>query len=382
MDRVGLGAGHEAGRIAVALEQRCELLLRDAGEDRGVGDLVAVEVQDGQHRPVAGGVQELVRVPAGRQRPGLGLAVADDHADEQVGVVERRSVGMDECVTELPALVDRSGRLGGHVAGHSPREGELAEQAPQALLVAAHVGIDLAVGALEVDVREHSRTPVAGPGDEDRVQVPRADDAVHVGIEEVQPGGRAPVPEQAGLDVLDAAGARAGAGCRAGRSARPRGSWPRASRRSAVAAPRRPAARERQGPPARGRGSASRHFGGGSWCRGFGLREGSETGAWGARDRVDNPVYRMLAAATQPARRLAMFRNALVGVDGSPFGRDAVALASRLLADGGQPDARPRPPGSPASAARGHSRDSWTRSARPPRSCCWRSVSRPASRPS
>jgi nucleotide-binding universal stress UspA family protein len=29
-----------------------------------------------------------------------------------------------------------------------------------------------------------------------------------------------------------------------------------------------------------------------------------------------------------------MFKNALVGVDGSPFGRDAVALASRLLADG------------------------------------------------
>jgi len=31
-----------------------------------------------------------------------------------------------------------------------------------------------------------------------------------------------------------------------------------------------------------------------------------------------------------------MFENALVGVDGSPFGRDAVALASRLLADGGR----------------------------------------------
>ena len=39
-----------------------------------------------------------------------------------------------------------------------------------------------------------------------------------------------------------------------------------------------------------------------------------------------------------------MFKNALVGVDGSPFGRDAVALASRLLADGGTPDAGARPP--------------------------------------
>ena len=52
--------------------------LGDAREDRRVGDLVAVEVQDRQHGAVACRVEELVRVPAGRQRPGLRLAVADD----------------------------------------------------------------------------------------------------------------------------------------------------------------------------------------------------------------------------------------------------------------------------------------------------------------
>ena len=31
-----------------------------------------------------------------------------------------------------------------------------------------------------------------------------------------------------------------------------------------------------------------------------------------------------------------MFNNVLVGVDGSSFGQDAVALAGRLLADGGR----------------------------------------------
>jgi hypothetical protein len=44
---------------------------------------------------------------------------------------------------------------------------------------------------------------VTGPGDEDRVQVACDDRAVHVGVEQVQAGGRAPVPEQPRLDVLE-----------------------------------------------------------------------------------------------------------------------------------------------------------------------------------
>ena len=81
---------------------------RDAREEAGVGDLVAVQVQDRQHRAVARRVEELVRVPAGGERAGLGLAVADDAGDDQVGVVERGAVGVRQRVAELAALVDRA----------------------------------------------------------------------------------------------------------------------------------------------------------------------------------------------------------------------------------------------------------------------------------
>ncbi len=37
-----------------------------------------------------------------------------------------------------------------------------------------------------------------------------------------------------------------------------------------------------------------------------------------------------------------MFQNVLVGVDGRPNGRDAIALASRLIAPRRKADARPR----------------------------------------
>ncbi len=73
---------------------------------------------------------------------------------------------------------------------------------------------------------------VAGPGDVDRVEVARADHAVQVRVEEVQPGVVPQWPSSRGLTCSGAA-ARAAAGCRAGRSGRPRGSSPRASRRAA-----------------------------------------------------------------------------------------------------------------------------------------------------
>ena len=194
----------EVGLVAVADEQRAQLVVRDAREHGRVGDLVAVEVQDRQHRAVARRVDELVGVPARRQRPGLGLAVADDAADEQVGVVEGRSVGVDQRVAQLAALVDRARRLGRDVAGDAAGEGELAEQPPQALLVGRHARVDLAVGALEVGAGHEAGPAVPGPGDVDRVEVVRADDAVEVGVDEVQPRRRAPVAQQPRLDVLDA----------------------------------------------------------------------------------------------------------------------------------------------------------------------------------
>ena len=45
---------------------------------------------------------------------------------------------------------------------------------------------------------------MARAGDVERVQVALADDPVQVGVEQVQPGRRAPVPEQSRLDVLGA----------------------------------------------------------------------------------------------------------------------------------------------------------------------------------
>ena len=199
---VRLVALDEQRPVAVALEERDELVLRDAREDGRVRDLVAVQVQDRQHRAVGLRVEELVRVPARRERPGLRLAVADDARDEQVGVVERGAERVRERVAELAALVDRARRLGRDVARDPAGERELPEEPAQSFLVVADVRVDLAVRALEVRARDEPGPAVPGPGDEDRAEVARADLPVEVRVEEVEPGRRAEVAEQPRLDVL------------------------------------------------------------------------------------------------------------------------------------------------------------------------------------
>ncbi len=88
--------GDHVRAVAVPLHELEQLRLGDPRQHRRVGDLVPVEVQDGQDRAVPGRVEKLVGVPAGGQGGGLRLAVPDDAGDHQAGVVERGAVGVGQ----------------------------------------------------------------------------------------------------------------------------------------------------------------------------------------------------------------------------------------------------------------------------------------------
>ena len=202
VDRLRVAPLDEVRLVAHALEELLQFVLGDAGEEAGVGDLVAVQVEDRQHAAVAGRVEELVAVPAGGERPGLRLAVADDAGDDQVRVVERGPVGVAQGVAQLAAFVDAARGLRGDVAGDAAGEAELLEQPLHPLRVLADVRIDLAVGAFEVGVGDQRRAAVPRADDVDHVQVIALDDPVEVDAEHVQARRRAPVAEQPRLDVL------------------------------------------------------------------------------------------------------------------------------------------------------------------------------------
>jgi hypothetical protein len=71
----------------------------------------------------------------------------------------------------------------------------------QARGVPSYFRIDLAVAAFEPCVGDHARAAVARARDEDRIEFPRIDGAVHVCVDEVEAWRRAPVSKQARLDV-------------------------------------------------------------------------------------------------------------------------------------------------------------------------------------
>jgi hypothetical protein len=141
-------------------------------------------------------------MPRGRERAGLGLAVAYHARDDELRVVERRAVGMREAVTELAALVNRARRLWRHVRADVTRERELLEEFLHALDVFALVGIDLGVRAFEVRGPEHAGRAMTRPGDEDHVEVVTLDDAIQVRPHERQRWACSPVAEEPLLDVF------------------------------------------------------------------------------------------------------------------------------------------------------------------------------------
>ena len=178
VDAHRLVAFDEVHVVAVPGEEATELLVRFAPQHGGAGDLVPVEVEDRQHRSVVDRVQEAHALPRAFERSGLGLAVTDHRDHDEIGVVERRAERVREHVAELAAFVARN------AAGRR----ELAEQRAHAAEIGGHVGIDLGVGPLEIDVGEHRGTAVARAGEEDRVETARHDCPIQVHVDQAQPG--------------------------------------------------------------------------------------------------------------------------------------------------------------------------------------------------
>ena len=188
--------------IAVAAHQAFQLGVRNSRQHRRVGNLVAVQMKDGQHGTIGRGIEKLVRVPARSQRPGLGLAVAHHTSHNQIRIVECRAVGVNQRVAQFAAFVDRARRFRCHVAGNSVRPTELPEQPLDAVPVLLDVGIDFGVRTLQVGVGHQSRPAVPRPDDVHHVQVALANQPVPVHIKEVEPWRGAPVAQQSRLHVV------------------------------------------------------------------------------------------------------------------------------------------------------------------------------------
>ena len=164
---------------------------------------LAVEMQDRQYCAIGYWIKEFVRMPCGGERTRLRLAVADDAGDAEVGIVKHCPERMAERIAQLAALVDRARTLRRGVAGNAAGKRELEKELAQPGLILADVGVDLAVGALEIGVAHDRGAAMPRAGDVNHVEVVFLDDPVQMHINEVLPGGRSPVAEEHMLHIRE-----------------------------------------------------------------------------------------------------------------------------------------------------------------------------------
>ena len=169
MHLVGIRSLYEIGLVAVTYKQTFEFVVADAGEHGRIGNLVTVQVKNGQYGAVGFGIQELVRMPGCRKRTRLSLTIAHNTSHQQVRVVERRAVCVRQGIAEFAAFVDGTGRFRRHVTWDTAGERELSEQPFQARFVLGDVRVQLAVGAFQISIGHQTRSSVTGAGDIDHV---------------------------------------------------------------------------------------------------------------------------------------------------------------------------------------------------------------------
>ncbi len=121
-------AFHKVRGPSTSLEELLQFFVLNTGEESWVADLVTIEVQDRQHRPVRNRVEEFIGLPGSRQRSCFRFAIADDARNDQAGVVKRRTKCMAERITEFSSFVNRPRRSRCDMAGNATRKGELCEK--------------------------------------------------------------------------------------------------------------------------------------------------------------------------------------------------------------------------------------------------------------
>ena len=82
------------------------------------------------------------------------------------------------------------------------RERELGEEPFHALHVLRDARIDFAVSPFEIGVGDQPRTAMSGAGNVDHIEIVFLDQPIEVRVGEVEARRRAPMPEEARLDVL------------------------------------------------------------------------------------------------------------------------------------------------------------------------------------
>ena len=113
---------------------------------------------------------------------------------------------MGDGVSQLAALIDRTGSFRRHMAGDATGERKLLAQTLQTRNVLADIGVYLAIGTFQIGIGNEEVAAVTRAGDQDHVQIILIDDSIQMGIDKILPWHRAPMTDDLLLDMIHGQG--------------------------------------------------------------------------------------------------------------------------------------------------------------------------------
>src|SRR5687768_11880181 len=169
--------------------------MADPCKQCGTRYLVAIEMQNWQHRAIMDWIKELVRVPGRCKRPGFSFAVAYDARHYHIRIVESRSKGVRKRIAQLPAFVNRAGRLRSGMTGNATRKGKLLGQPLHTSLVPRNMRIAFAITPLQPGICNQRRASMARARYVNHIQIVFFDNAVQMHVNKIETRSSAPMPE-------------------------------------------------------------------------------------------------------------------------------------------------------------------------------------------
>src|SRR5687768_12470721 len=102
-----------------------------------------------------------------------------------MGIVKDRAVRMHYGIAKLSSLMNRPGCFSGNMAGDATREGKLFEEPFHSFFVLRNVWIELAVGSLQISIRNQAWSTVSWTSNVDYVQVMQLNQSIEMNVDEV-----------------------------------------------------------------------------------------------------------------------------------------------------------------------------------------------------
>ena len=93
-------------------------------------------------------------MPRCRQRSSFRFSIANDAGDNQIGVIECRTIGVAERIPEFAPFMNASWRFRRDMAGNPSGKAELFKQPLQPFVILTDIRIDFAIGPFQVGMRD------------------------------------------------------------------------------------------------------------------------------------------------------------------------------------------------------------------------------------